>query len=95
MELTPLPHVLFWLHGVIIFLWLWQVILHHPTLAWSFVLWFGGTFRLPLIHRPKVSLFLFELLLNLSSILVCHTKQGDVKELHFLLNVYVQKTTVL
>jgi hypothetical protein len=45
-----------------------------PALAWSFVLWFGGTFPLLLICRPKVSLLLFELLLNLGSISVCHTK---------------------
>jgi hypothetical protein len=95
MELTPLPRVLFWLRGVVLCLWLWQVVLGHPALAWSFVLWFGGTFPLLLIRKPKVSLFLFELLLNLGSILVCHTKRGDVEELHFLLNVSMQTTMVL
>ena len=95
MELTPLPRVLFWLRGVVLCLWLWQVVLGYPTLAWSFVLQFGGTFPLLLIRRPKVLLFLFELLLNLGSISVRHTKRGDVEELHFLLNVSVQTTVVL
>ena len=95
MELTPLPRVLFWLRGVFLFLWLWRVILGRSALAWSFVLRFGGTFPLLLIRRPKVSLFLFELLLNLGSISVRHTKRGDVEELHFLLNVSMQTTAVL
>ena len=99
MELTPLPRVLFWLRGVVIFLWLrgvvlclwlcWQVVLGYPALAWSFVCHFGSTFPILLICRPKVSLLLFELLLNLGSISVRHTKRGDVEELHFLLNVSV------
>ena len=54
-----------------------------------FVLRFRGTFPLLLIHRSKVLLLLFEFLLNLGSISVCRTKQGDVKEFHFLLNVSV------
>jgi hypothetical protein len=75
MELTPLPRVLFWLRGVVLCLWLcWQVVLGYPALAWSFVLRFGSTFPILLICRPKVSLLLFELLLNLGSISVCHTK---------------------
>ena len=61
----------------------------------SFVLRFGGTFRLLLIRRSKVSLLLFEFLLNLGSIPVCRTKRGDVEELHFLLNVSVQTTAIL
>jgi hypothetical protein len=89
MELTPVHRVLFWLCGVVLYLQLWRVFLGCPALAWSFVFHFGGTFPLLLICRPKVSLLLFELLLNLGSILVCHTKRGYVEELHFLLNVYV------
>ena len=85
MVLTPLPRVLFWLRGVVLYLWLWQVVLGHPTLAWSFFRRFVGTFPLPLIHRPKVSLLLFELLLNLGSIPVFYTKRGDIEELHFLI----------
>ena len=95
MELTPLSRVLLWLCDVVPYLCLWQVVLGHHALALSFVLWFGGTFPLLLIHRSKVSLLLFEFLLNLGSISVCHTKQGDVEELHFLLNVSVQKTVIL
>jgi hypothetical protein len=94
MELTPLPRLLFWLRGVVLCLWLWRVIMSRSTLAWSFVLQFGVTFPLLLIRRPKVSLFLFELLLNLGSISVRHTKRGDVEELHFLLNVSVKKIVV-
>jgi hypothetical protein len=74
MELTPLPRVFFWLRGVVLCLWLWQVVLGYPALDWSFVLRFGSTFPVLLIYRPKVSLLLFELLLNLGSISVCHTK---------------------
>jgi hypothetical protein len=90
-----LPYVLFWLRGVILFLRLWRVFLYCRALAWSFVQRLGGTFPLLLIRRPKVSLLLFELLLNLGSIPVCRTKRGDVKELHFLLNVSMQKIAVL
>jgi hypothetical protein len=89
MELTPLSRVLLRLHGVVVFLWLWQVVLSHHALDLSFVFQFGGTFRLLLIRRSKVSLLLFEFLLNLGSILVCRTKRGDVEELHFFLNVSV------
>jgi hypothetical protein len=39
---------------------------------------FGGTFPLLLIHRSKVSLLLFKLLLYLDSISICCTKRGDV-----------------
>jgi hypothetical protein len=55
----------------------------------------GVPFPSLLIHRTKVSLLLFELLLNLGSIPVCRTKRGDVEELHFLLNVFVQINAVL
>jgi hypothetical protein len=95
MELRPLPRVPFWLRCVVLFLWLWQVVLGRPALAWSFVRRFGGTFPLLLIRIPKVSLLLFELLLNLGSIPVCRSKQGDVEELHFLLNVSMKTTAVL
>ena len=74
MELTPLPHVLFWLHGVVLFLQIWRVVLSRLALALSFVMCFGGNFPLLLIRKLKVSLLLFELLLNLGSISVCHTK---------------------
>ena len=89
MELTPLSHVLLWLCGVVLCLWLWQVVLSRHALALSFFLWFWNTLHLLLIRRSKVSLLLFEFLLNLGSIPVCRTKRGDVEELHFLLNVYV------
>jgi hypothetical protein len=95
MELTPLPRVLFWLRYVVLCLRLWRVVLGRPALAWSFVRRFGSTFSFLLIRRPKVSLLLFELLLNLGSILVCCTKRGDVEELHFLLNVSMKTTAVL
>ena len=95
MELTPLSHVLLWLHSVVIFLWLWQVLLGHHPLALYFVLRFGGTFPLLLIRRSKVLLLIFEFMLNLGNIPVCRTKQGEVEELHFLLNVYVQTTAIL
>jgi hypothetical protein len=89
MELTPLSPVLLWLHDVVLCLRLWKVFLSRHALALSFVLQFGGTFHLLLIRRSKVSLFLFEFLLNLGSIPVCRTKREDVEELHFLLNVYL------
>jgi hypothetical protein len=89
MELTPLSCVLLWIHGVVLFLWIWKVFLSHHALDLSFVLWFGGTFPLILIRISKVSLLLFEFLLNLGNIPACPTKQGDVEELHFLLNVFV------
>ena len=81
--------------SVSLFLRLWKFFLSRPSLAVSLVLRFGGTFPLLLIRRSKVSLFLFEFLLNFGSISIRHTKRGDVEELHFLLNVSVQTTTVL
>jgi hypothetical protein len=87
MELTPLSHVLLQLHGVVLCLQIWEVILRYHALALSFVLWFGGTFLFLLIRKSKDSLLLFEFLLNLGSIPVCRTKWGHVKEHHFLLNV--------
>ena len=95
MELTPLSCVLLRLHDDFLCLRLWQVFLGRHALALSFFLWFGGTFPLLLIRRSKVSLLLFKFLLNLGSIPVCCTKQGDVEELHFHLNVSMQTTTVL
>ena len=71
MELTPLSRVILWIHGVVIFLWIWQVVLGCPALALSFVMWFGGTFPLLLIRISKVSLLLFELLLKLGNISIC------------------------
>ena len=89
MELTPLSRVLIWLHGVFLCLFICQVVLGYHALDLSFIIWFGGTFILILIRRSKVSLPLFEFLLNLGNILVCRTKRGDVEEIHFLLNVSV------
>ena len=94
MELTPLSRVLLWLCGVVLCLWLRQVFLSRYALALSFVLRFGSTFPLLVIRRSKVSFLLFEFLLNIVSIPVCHTKRGDVEELYFLLNVHVQTTSV-
>jgi hypothetical protein len=47
------------------------------------------------IANSKVSLIQFEFLLNLGIISLCRTKRGDFEELHFLLNVSVQKIVVL
>ena len=94
-ELTPLSRVLLWLCGVVLRLWLLQVVLSRHALALSFVLLFGRTFPLLLIRRSKVSLLLFGFLLNLGSIPVCRTKRGDVEELHLLLNVSVQTAAIL
>lgn len=44
-----------------------------------FVLWFGGTFPMLLIHRSKVLLILFKFLLNLGSIPVRCTKWGGCR----------------
>ena len=59
----------------------------------GFVLCFAvwGNLSLLLIRISKVSL----LLLNLGSIPICYTKRGDVKELHFILNVSMQTIVVL
>ena len=78
MELAPLSCFLLRLCSVALFLRLWKFFLSFHALAVSLVLWFGGTFTLLLIRRSKVSLFLFEFLLNSGSIPVCHTKRGDV-----------------
>ena len=95
MEITPLSRVLLWLCDFFLCLWLRQVFLSHHALDFSFVLLFRGTFPLLLIHKSKISILLFEFQLNLGNILVCHTKRGDVEELHFLLNVSVQTTAIL
>ena len=89
MELTPLSCVLLRLRGVVLCLRLRRVVLGHPALALSFVLWFGGTFPLLWIRRSKVSLLLFKLLLDLDSVSVCRAERGDVQELHFFLDVLV------
>ena len=78
MELTPLPCVLFQLRGAILFLQLWRVVLGHLALASSFVLCFGGTFPLLQIHKSKVSLLLFKILLDLDDISLCGAERGDV-----------------
>ena len=95
MELTPLSCVLLWLHRVFLCLHHRKVVLGHHALDLSFFLQFEGPFPLLLIRRSKVSLLLFEFLLNLSSILVCCTKRGDVEEIHFLLNVSMHKIILL
>jgi len=87
MELTPLSCVLLWLHNIFLCLWPWQVVLDYPTLALSFILWFGGTFPLLRIRRFKVSLLLFKLLLDLNGVAICHVERGDVQELHLVLDV--------
>jgi len=56
------------------------VALSHPALALSFGL---------RISRSKVSLPLFELLLNFDNISIHHAERGDVQELHLFLDVPV------
>ena len=87
MELTPLSLVLLRLHGVVLCLRLWWVVLGHPALALSFLLWFGGTFPLLQIRKSKVLLLMFKLLLNIDGISVCLYERGDVQELHLILDV--------
>ena len=94
MELAPFSSVLSRLCGTVLCLQLWLVLLGCPALALSFVLRFGGTFPLLRIRRSKVLLFLFKLLLDLDSILVCRAEEGDVKEFYFFLDVLVQATMV-
>jgi len=94
MELTPFSRVFFWLCSAFFFLQLWQVVLGYFTLAFSFVLWFRGTFPLLWICRSKVSLLLFKLLLDLDSISVCCVKRGDIQEFYFFLDVLVQAATI-
>ena len=67
----------------------------HPALDLSFFLWFGGTFPLLRIHRSKVSLLLFKLLLDLDGVSVHCAEQGDIQELHLLLDVSIYATAVL
>ena len=90
MELTPLSYVLFRLRGTVLYLQLWWVVLGRPALALSFVLQLGGTFPLLQIHRSKVSLLLFKLLLDLDDISVFRAERGDVQEFYFFLDVLVQ-----
>jgi len=78
MELTPHSCVLPSLCGVFLFLWLRQVVLGYPTLAFPFV---------PQIRKSKVSLLLFKLLLDLDGVLLCHAERGDVQELQLNLDV--------
>ena len=95
MELTPFSRVLFQRRSTVLFLQLWWVVLGRPTLALSFVLWFGGTFPLFRIRRPKVLLLLFKLLLDLDDISVYHAERGDVQESYFFLDVLVQVGKIL
>lgn len=89
MELTPLSRVLLWICSVFLCLWPWWVVLGHLALAFSFVLRFGGTFPLLQIHRSKVSLVLFKLLLDLNGVSVRRSEWGDVQEIHLVLDVYM------
>ena len=95
MELTPLSHVLLCLRGVFLCLWLRWIILCRPALDLSFALWFGTAFSLLKICRSKVSIFLFKLLLNLDIVSIHRTDQGDVQEIHLILDVLVYTFTVL
>jgi len=95
MKLTSLSRVLLCLRGVVLCLQQKQFILVHPALAILFDLWFGGPFPLLQIHKSKVFLFLFKLLLDLDSVLVRCAKRGDVQEIHLILEVLVYEVTVL
>ena len=86
MKFTLLPRVLLWICGVV---------LSRPALALPLVPWFRGAFPWLQIRGSKVSLLLHKFLLDLGSIAIFHAKQGNVEELHFLLNVYVQIVVVL
>ena len=94
MELTSFPHVLFQPRDTILCFQFWQVFLGHRALALSFVLQFGGTFRLLRIHRSKILLLLFKLFLDLDGILVCRAEGGDVQEFYFFLDALVQAAMV-
>ena len=87
MELTPFSRVLLCLRGIVLCLWLQWVVLGRPALALSFALRFGDVFPLLQIHRSKVLLLLFKLLLNLDSVSVRRAERGDVQELHLVLDV--------
>jgi len=95
MELILLLCVLLSLHAVVLCLRLRRVVLGHPALALSFVLRFGGAFPLLKIRISKVSLLLFKLLLDLDSVSVGDSKREDVKELHLVLDVFVETIVVL
>ena len=86
MKFTPLTHVLLWLCGVV---------LSHPTLALTLVMRFVGAFPWIWIGGSKVSFLLLKFLLDLGGIVICRVKRGNVEELHFLLNIFVQTTAVL
>jgi len=84
---APLSCVLLQLHSVVLCLWPLQLVLGHPGLALSFFMWFGDTFPLLQIRRSKVLLLLFKLLLDVDGVSVRCTEQGDVQELHLILDV--------
>ena len=77
MKFTALPCVLLWIFGVF---------LSRTALALPLFLRFEGTFR---IRRSKISLLLLKFLLDIGGIAVCRAKKCNLKELHFLLNVFV------
>ena len=87
MELIPLSYVLLQILSVVLYLRLWQVVLGCPALDLSFILQFVGTFPLLRIRRSKVSLFQFKLMLDLDNVSVHRFEQGDVQELHCILDV--------
>ena len=78
MELTPLSCFLLQLHGVFLFLRLRRVVLGHLALAFPFGLW---------NFKSKVSLLMFEILLDFDSVSVCCVERGDVQELYLFLDV--------
>ena len=88
MELPPFSHVLLFLRGVVLCLQLQRVVLGCLDLDFSFALQFGAPFPCFRIHRSKVSLLLFKLLLNFDSVSVSRAERGDVQELHLILYVF-------
>lgn len=95
MKFTPLPRILIWLCGVILHLLLQWVFLSFPTLDLALSLQIGGALPLLRIHGSKVSLVLLKFMLDLGGISICRARKGNVEELHFLLNVFVQIVAIL
>ena len=95
MEFTPLSRFLLCFRCVVLCLYIWRVVLGCPTLYFSFALQFGGTFPMLRIHISNFSLLLFKILLNLDNVSIRRAEQGNVQELHLVLDVLVQIVTVL
>ena len=89
MELAPLSRFLLRIRSAALCLYLSQVFLSHHALAVSLVLRFGGTFPLLLIHISKVSLFLFEFLLNFGHLLAWCRGYGTDSSAHAYLDLFV------